>query len=301
MALSGVRKEVSFPPSDSDNFSPFFPGSYQICQACTISREPWLSSPKVGKIEKGKVVMISELVASENRLMGKLEQTWGWITIRNFETGTLIALHIVLMGFLHKQGRIVSDYQRRFFVLKNNGLLDYYAREWYNLRGTIDLKEMIDVRNGGRKHGNTSFIIETKTRKYYIKAKTAGQKELWKEALAHTKRGEVYPPRETNVQPNNFFGRVIPSHQSQPAQQYQPVPHHIHSQHVKRIPQQNIETGPYPAIVERPKAISEPFNPQALPPFWEAAIDPHTGDVYFVNHKTKMTTWDRPSFTNVNI
>ena len=32
----------------------------------------------------------------------------------------------------------------------------------------------------------------------------------------------------------------------------------------------------------------------ALPPHWEERIDPASGKPFYLNHATKVTTWDRP-------
>lgn len=40
--------------------------------------------------------------------------------------------------------------------------------------------------------------------------------------------------------------------------------------------------------------VSDQSSPAPLPPHWEEKLDPRTNLIYYINHATRQTTWDRP-------
>jgi len=175
-----------------------------------------------------------------------------------------MAVQIIREGWLRKEGGVRHNWKKRWFTLGSTKQLTYYETADKEVhKGTIDLtKAKLMPSHTKQKHG---FGIVCPDRKWYLAAVDNVEREVWLSTLESMLPRASFRQSSRSVRDlSSDFGTF---------------------EEVK-------ENRPGPSIVPRGPG----YGSSALPPLpdgWEKLKD-KDGRVFYANHVTQTTQWERP-------
>jgi len=175
-----------------------------------------------------------------------------------------MAVQIIREGWLRKEGAVRRSWKKRWFTLGSTKQLTYYeASDKEVHKGTIDLtKAKLLPSHNKQKHG---FGIVCPDRTWYLAAVDNAEREVWMSTLAAMLPRASIRPSTRSLQDLSLDSGMFDE--------------------VK-------ESRPGPSIVQRGPGYESATLPP-LPHGWEKLID-KDGRVFYANHVTQTTQWDRP-------
>jgi len=239
---------------------------------------------------------------------------------------TLDTNFIVKEGFLSKEGSLVRNFKKRWFVLRSNKRLVYREAKNGRICGEVNLKKFkgIDFWNAKQHKGRVGLRIMCSDRNWKLLCKTPDERKEWQDAILSVVHGRAqnpahrhsYTPPSTNMAPSQPEQQRYQS-MMMPGQQPSSLPMNNNNNMVPAMnnlnineqqQQQQIPIVPVPIVSQvqvegqAPGGGTNNSNPppqagsneEGLPPGWDSGMDRNTGQTYYINHITQVTQWERP-------